>query len=114
MKNNAYILDWTMDEYDSLKQELSDSEFEFEQEEGKGHIKVTVPFDKKDDFGRIVENHLTVPNYVDIQFPEEKTTVVVFQNNTFTINNQEKNEEIRKWAIEQGLPEEQADWVTNF
>jgi hypothetical protein len=113
--SNAYILEWTMDEYDRLKQELADAGFVFQQEGQTGHIRADVPFEQVDIFGELCRKHLNAPvNYVDIQYPERRTTVIVFQQTTHFITNREQNEQVRAWAIALGLPPEQADWDTSF
>jgi hypothetical protein len=40
---NAYILDWTMDGFARLKQELAAASFPFAEEDGSGNIRVAVP-----------------------------------------------------------------------
>ena len=116
MKNNAYILDWTMDDYEGLKTKLTDDGFSFENDEGgKNHIRVTVPYDRIDDFTVICQQHLNKEvNYVDAQFPEEKKTAVIFQNERFIIENEEQDKKVKTWAIDKGLPAQQADWGTSF
>jgi len=114
MKNSAYILDWTMNDYDNLKFKLKNSGFEFEKAE-KEHIRVTVPFNKIDSFVDIVQVHLNAPqNYVDVQFPDEKKSIVIFQAKKFVITNDKENEKVKEWAISIGLPTEQADWKTSY
>lgn len=115
MKPNAYILDWTMNEYDRLLARLEDEGFVLQKEDGKEHVRVAVPFSLVDEFAKLVQEHLNAPyNYVDIQYPDEKKTIVVFQNKKFVIENDEQNEAARKWAIDLGLPTAQADWAVSF
>lgn len=115
MKTNAYILDWTMNDYEELKEELSVAGFASEQEQDSEHVRVEVPFEKVDEFAKLVQAHLNAPqNYVDIQYPEEKTTVVIFKDKSVHITSDDQNEEVRKWAMSIGLPKAQADWPTAF
>ena len=112
---NAYILDWTMNDYKVLKKKLDDQEFVSENETGTKHIRVSVPFDQIDTFASIVQQHLNAPcNYVDVQFQDKKTTVVIFIEKVFFIKDADKNNEVKKWAIEKGLPPKQADWNPLF
>jgi hypothetical protein len=112
---NAYILDWTMNNYDHLKSELADFGFSFVNETGTEHIRAAVPFERFTAFARLCQQHLNTPfNYVDIQFPDEKTTVIVFQKAIFVITDAHENEKVKQWAIDLGLPPEQADWATSF
>lgn len=115
MTPNTYILDWTMNEYERLLTRLKDEGFGFQKESGKEHVRVAVPFSFVDDFASLVQEHLDAPyNYVDIQYPDEKKTVVIFQNKKFVIENEQQNEVAKKWAIDLGLPKEQADWAVSF
>ena len=115
MKPNAYILDWTMNEYDRLLARLEDEGFIFQKEGDKENVRGAVPFSLVDNFTSLVQGHLNAPyNYVDIQYPDEKKTVVVFQNKKFVIENDEQNEMARKFAINLGLPTAQADWAVSF
>jgi hypothetical protein len=112
---NAYILDWAMNDYAQLKQELADANFAFAKEGEKEHIRVAVPFGRVKEFGSLCQTHLNSPyNYVDIQYPNEKKTVIIFQQDIFMISSQEENEKVKRWAISLGLPPEQADWSTSF
>ena len=112
---NAYILDWTMNEYDKLKQKLTEQGFVFKKEENNEHVRVAVPFEKINGFSQIVQAHLNAThNYVDIQYPDKKQTVVIFQEKQYNITNDQENEEAKQWAISIGLPVEQADWPTSY
>ena len=111
MKYNAFILDWTMDNYRQLKTKLLKYGFAFVPEAGCRHIRVAVPWNYVAEFSALCQEHLNQPcNYVDIQFPVEKTTVVVFQAKTFFVKSMRENEQVRQWALAQGLPVQQADW----
>jgi hypothetical protein len=115
MHYNAYILDWTMNNYDQFKKTLVDSGYSFVVETGTEHIRVAIPFERFTHFARLCQTHLTEPyNYVDIQFPHEKTTVIVFRKVSFVITDPHENEKVKQWAIDLGLPPEQADWSTSF
>lgn len=115
MKDNAYILDWAMDDYEGLKQELSKSGLAFTKENDVEHIRVQVPIEKVGSFAQITQKHLNAPqNYIDLQFPENKKTLVIFRDKIFTITNDADNEEAKGWAISIGLPKEQANWATSF
>lgn len=112
---NAYILSWTMNDYAGLKEELRKAGFEFQKEDADEDIRAKVSFDRIDEFSALIKKHLNAPyNYVDIQFPEEKVTVIVFRDKTFFIHNQEECDAARTWAISIGLPEKQADWSIVF
>jgi hypothetical protein len=115
MTFNAYILDWTMDGFARLKQELADASFPFDQETGSGNIRAAVPFERVQEFAGLCQKHLNAPfNYVDIQYPDEHKTVIIFRGKTFIITSREENERVRQWAIGLGLPPEQSDWGTSF
>jgi hypothetical protein len=112
---NAYILDWTMDGFARLKQELAAASFPFVEEDGSGNIRVAVPFQRMQEFAALCQKRLNAPfNYVDIQYPGERQTVIVFRANTFIITSHDENERVRQWAIGLGLPPEQSDWRTSF
>lgn len=111
---NAYILSRTMDEYPRLLASLKDNGFLFVPDT-KGNIRIDVPFSLLEDFAFLVQPHLNAPyNYVDIQYREEKKTVLIFKDKRFTIENSEQNRVAREWAIDQWLPPEQADWPISF
>jgi hypothetical protein len=115
MTFNAYIVDWTMDEFARFKQELAAASFPFTGESGSGNIRVTVPFERVQEFAVLCQKRLNAPfNYVDIQYPGEHQTVIVFRAKTFIITSREENERVRQWAIGMGLPPEQSDWGTSF
>ena len=115
MTLNAFVLDWTMDQYEQLKDELAGAQFVFEPEGETNHIRVAVPFEQVGAFAELCQKHLNrAVNYVDIQYPDQKTTVIIFQAATHFITNSEENEKVKTWAIQMGLPPEQADWGTSF
>jgi hypothetical protein len=115
MNFNAFILDWSMDHYPQLRQELTKANFTIKQEEHNEHIRVAVPFMRVNQFSSLCQAHLNSPfNYVDIQYPNEKKTIIVFKQETFIISSNEENERVRAWAIQMGLPEIQADWTRSF
>ena len=115
MTHNAYILDWTMDDYDGLRATLSEAGFVFERESPDEHIRVSVPFARVEAFAQLCQAHLNVPyNYVDIQYPDEEKTVIIFQQARFIIADIEENRRVQQWAIAQGLPPAQADWGVSF
>jgi len=115
MNLNAYILDWTMNEYEQLLTQLEELNFLFQKESDNNHVRVDVPFAKINDFTKLVQAHLNAPfNYVDIQYPNERKTVVIFQSKYFIIESDKQNEEVRNWAINLGLPIEQADWGNSY
>ena len=112
---NAYILDWAMDGYGQLKMDLNEGQFQYEEESGTNHIRVSVSLDKLKNFVSIVQKHLSAPcNYVDIQFPDEGITVIIFSQKIFKITNSEQNNQAKQWAIGQGLPVEQANWGISY
>ena len=115
MKKNAYILDWTMNDYDNLLASLKQLGLNYEKESEKNHVRVDVPFSKINPFVSLVQKHLNAPfNYVDIQYPKKKKSIIVFQKNRFNIESDDQNEVVRKWAIDLGLPPAQADWDTSY
>ena len=114
-EKKAYILDWTMNDYAVLKKQLSHSGIVFEKEKDSEHIRAAVPWNDRDTFIDIVQQHLNAPyNYVDVQFPDTKTTVVIFKDRQCVIKDEAENEQVKQWAIEQSLPPEQADWSHSF
>lgn len=111
MKPNAYILSWTMNEYDRLLVNLEKAGFAFLREEGKDHVRIAVPFSRWEEFTNLVQPHLSTPyNYVDVKYPEENKLIIIFGAKRFVITNKEENEVAKKWAIDLGLPTKQADW----
>jgi hypothetical protein len=112
---NAFIVDWTMDDYPGLKQKLAGSGFEFASRGDSEHIDVSVPFDQLEAFTALCQTHLNAPvNYIDIQYADRKTTVVIFPQEVFIIVDKVENERVKTWAIGLGLPPEQAEWATSF
>lgn len=104
-----------MKDYEDLKQNLLKASFDFVKENDTEHIRVDVPIEKVDSFAKITQKHLNAPqNYIDLQFPENKKTLVIFRDKIFTITNNTENKEAKKWAISIGLPKEQADWAISF
>lgn len=104
-----------MNDYESLLAKLKNGNFPFIQDGEKAHAKVEVLFDRVNDFAMLVQAHLNAPyNYVDLQFPSERKTVVIFRDRVFFIENKKQSEKAKEWAIEQGLPVEQADWEESF
>lgn len=115
MSFNAFVLDWTMDDYSLLKQKLAAAGFQSQKVEDAEHIRVVVPFGRVDEFAALCQAHLNAPfNYIDVQFPAYKQTVIIFAQTVFLIDNLAENERVRQWAIALGLPPEQADWPTSF
>ena len=115
MNFNAYILDWSMNDFAQLQQELAAANLTFEKEQGSGHIRVDVPLRRADEFASLCRAYLNSPfNYVDIQYPHEKKTIIVFKEEVFVISSSDDNERVKAWAIRVGLPAVQADWATSF
>ena len=115
MDSNAYVLDWTMDDYDLLKQELSRAGFSYHPDEDTNDIRVTIPFERVQEAAAILQPHLDAPcNYVDVQYPVERRTVIIFREKVFTIASKAENDVAVAWALGQGLPREQADWGVSF
>jgi hypothetical protein len=115
MDFNAYILDWTMNNYAQLKEKLTDSNFAYVEEGESEHIRVAVPFERIEMFALLCQTHINSPDsYVDIQYPKERKTVVIFQQEIFVISSKEENDKVKKWAIDLGLPPEQAEWATSY
>jgi hypothetical protein len=112
---NAYILDWTMNDYEILKQKLADAGFLYEKDESGEDIRVTVPYEQLSSFASIVQKFLNATqNYIDIQYPDIKKTILIFRDKLFTITNDKENKEAQDWAISIGLPKEQSDWSTSY
>jgi hypothetical protein len=110
---NAYVLDWTMNDYSALKAALDAAGIAL-QPEGE-HIRLSIPFERLREITQLLQAHLNARyNYVDIQFPQLNTTVIVFQQRIFTIRSATENAEAQQWAIAQGLPPAQADWGTSY
>jgi hypothetical protein len=115
MQTNAYILDWTMNDFAGLKTSLSHDGFEFLKDDDKEHIRVGVEFERLDDFAALIQRHLNAAfNYVDVQFSREKVTAVIFRDRLLRITNIEEDQKAKAWAVSIGLPKEQADWLTSF
>jgi hypothetical protein len=113
MPFNAFIVNWTVDSFDELKRELSDAGFVFEPE-GE-HMRAVVPLARADEFAAICQKRLHAPqNYIDLQYPEVRKTVLVFRDAVFTITSSEENARVRAWALALGLPSEQSDWAISF
>jgi hypothetical protein len=114
MDFNAYIVGWTMNDYDGLKQALVDHGFAFELADGD-NIRIKVPYEGVEDFGTLCRSHFNAPpNYVDVQFPALKRTVLIFASETFVVSDDDINKRVKQWAIALGLPTEQADWATSY
>ena len=115
MDFNAYILDWTMNNYAQLKAKLTDSNLACAKEGESEHIRVAVPFERVEIFALLCQAHLNSPtSYVDVQYPKDRKTVVIFRQETFVISSQEENDRVKKWAIDLGLPPGQAEWATSY
>lgn len=113
MAANAYVLEWTMNNYDDLKTGLVRLGLSCEAD--GNDLRVQVPYARVADAARLFQQHLNAPyNYVDLQYPAARMTVIVFQERVFLIRNAEENRSAQDWAIAQGLPPEQADWGTSF
>jgi len=111
MTTNAYVLEWAMNDYRALLTKLKGAGFAFEKEPDKEHIRVNVPFSRKEEFADIVQPHINAPyNYVDAKYPEENMIYAVFGAKRIEITNLNENEAAKKWAINLGLPPKQADW----
>lgn len=111
MKPNAFILDWTRNEYGRLLAQLKEQGFAFQKKEGRVHVRVDVPFFRWEEFANLIQPHLNAPyNYVDIKYPEKNKLIIIFGVKRFVITNKEENETAKKWAIDLGLPPAQADW----
>lgn len=111
MKTNAYVLEWTMNDYQRLLAELQEAQFVYIKESDSEHVRVAVPFSRMEEFADIVQPHLNAPfNYVDVKYPKENVIYAVFGVRRIKITNKAENEAAKKWAIDLGLPPEQADW----
>lgn len=110
---NAYVLERTINNYGELKQKLKEADFDFIKD--RNNVRVKVYFDKVEKFYNLVRTYLnTSYNYIDLQFPKEKKTLLVFSDRLFYIANAKENEEAKKWAFSIGLPKEEADWPTSY
>lgn len=112
---NAFIVAWTMNEYAALCAALRAAGFRVEQADGTDHIRLVVPFEQITAFAALCQRHLNAPvNYVDVQYPDRRTTVIIFRERVVHVTEQAQNDALRAWAIARGLPPEQADWATSF
>lgn len=112
---NAYILDWTMNDYATLRSSLSRDGFDCSKDGSSEHIRVRVELTSLERFTGLVRAHLNESfNYVDVQFESERLTVVIFRDRVFRIRDAEEDRKAKDWAISAGLPREQADWKTSF
>jgi uncharacterized protein YbaA (DUF1428 family) len=112
---NAFIVSWSMDRYADLKTALSAAGIVFERADDTEHIRLAVPYDRVEEFAALVQSHLNAAvNYVDVQYPDRKTAVIIFRGAMHTLTNHEESERLKAWAIERGLPPDQADWATSF
>ncbi len=110
---NAYILERTIKNFEELEKKLKEAGFNFIKK--NDNIKVNVSFDQIENFYNLAKNYLNSPyNYIDIQFPKEKKTVLVFSGRLIYMANKEENETVREWAISKGLPKKEADWATSY
>jgi hypothetical protein len=115
MSPNAYILDWTMERFPELVGALEVQGYAWAWEESGPHIRVGVPLDRVEAFASLCQAHLNAPhNYVDIQYPEERLTVLVFRERVFRIRSHAENVAAQRWAMARGLPVAQAGWGTSF
>jgi len=115
MKTNAYILDWTMNDFAGLKTSPARDGFEFVKDHDKEHIRAEVALARLNDFAALLQRHLNAAfNYVDVQYSQEKITAVIFRDRMLRITNIEEDQEAKAWAVSIGLPKEQADWLTSF
>lgn len=104
-----------MNDFDELKSELMQVDFEFEKAKNSDDIMVNVPLNRIFDFASIIQKYLNKPfNYVDVKFPDQKTTVIIFRERIFEIDNPEVDKNAKEWAISIGLPEKEADWPTFY
>ena len=110
---NAYVLGWTMNDYPDLRAELA--RLGLHSQDDEGDLRLAVPFDRLNEVVPLLQKHFNAPyNYVDIQFPDQQLTVIVFQHRQFMLRNPAENAAAQRWAIAQGLPPQQADWGTSF
>jgi hypothetical protein len=113
MTFNAFVVNWTIEGFVELQQELSGAGFVVGPE--REHIRIVVPSARVEEFAAICQRRLNVPqNYIDIQYPDERKTVLIFRDRIFTITSTAQNEQVKQWAMALGLPPEQADWATSF
>ena len=110
--NNAYILERTINNYAELKQALEQAGFAYQKEETDEDVTVMISTDRVDEFAAIVQPYLNAPyNYVDVKFPDDKTTVIIFPGRIYRINNPTIDAEAKIWAISIGLPKKEAEWL---
>ena len=114
-ESKAHILDWTMNNYEDLLASLKTEGFTITSEKDSKNVYISIAQKRLLLFIKFIQAHLNSTfNYVDIQYPESKQTVLVFKQEHFFINNERENENIKNWAVNHGLPEQQADWYTSF
>ncbi len=113
MTFNAFIVHWTIDGFEVLKQELARAGFVTEPVEE--NLRAVVPLARVDEFAVICRSRFNAPqNYIDLQYPAERLTIILFRDAMFTITSAEENAQVQAWALARGLPPEQADWATSF
>lgn len=115
METNSYILERTMNEYERLLVQIEEAGFIFKKESDDKDVKVSVPFPRIDEFTNIIQSHIDKPfDYVNVNYPKENKLYLIFGAKTIVITNKTENEAAKKWAINLGLPPEQADWAHWF
>jgi hypothetical protein len=115
MTFNALILNWTMDDYPSLKRDLRRAGFAYLRETDSDHIRAAVPYERLTEFAALCQRHFNAAfNYIDLQYAAQRKTVLVFRDAIFTITNGSDNEQAKKQALRLGLPPQHARWATSF
>lgn len=115
MEYNAFIVDWTMHGFPSLKQKLERMGFAYQKADDSECITAAVPYDRWLEFAGLCQIHLnSETNYVDLQYREQKTTILIFQEEIIEVHNDEENQRAKSWAISAGLPPEQAEWAVSY
>ena len=115
MPHNAHVLDWTMERFPELISALEAQGYAWAWEGDGPHVRVSVPLDRISAFASLCQAHLNAPcNYVDLQYPEEPLTVLVFRERVFRIRSHAENTAAQRWATARGLPVAQAGWGTSF
>ncbi len=115
MNTNAYILERTMNDCQCLLSALEQQKYVVSPEPGSLDVRVAVDRSRVKDFSFLAQRHLNEPyNYIDVQFPERKETILIFKERLFVIQDAEGDARARDWAIAQGLPVAESGWSRSW
>src|SRR5574340_762033 len=104
MRFNAHIQGWTVQDYEGLRQKLTDEVFVFREDVDAKSFAVIVSINRLDEFAALCQAQLTMPfYYVNVQFPDLGRTAMIFKGRVFDISSDTENRRIKHWAITRGL-----------